>query len=228
MKNLFIAAVIAACVATSARADSPLLFEVGGGITQYRAREDGTWWQSNPQLKTNNEFNSLGYQIGMRWPNVRLAFVNLGHYYGDNQFVGDDAKDRYPFQCPTVPADCKYGGKISGNAYGFSLGPVLELFQFWGFTVEGEGGLFAYRSNQKTYVFPLEGQNVMGFDYNRMWGMHKTFYLGAGVTHGGPWSLNYRVYKNIFEQGDTSGGKGGDAGMTGGATQTLFVSYAFQ
>lgn len=200
-------------------------FEIGGGFTKYHPREDGTWWQSNPQLKTDNNFKSFGYQIGMRWPNVRLAFVNLGHFYGDNNFVGDDAKDRYPFQCPLHWDECQYNAKISGNAYGLSLGPVVEK-KIHGFTVGAEGGVFVYRSNQKTFVTPLEGQNIEAFSYNRMWGVHRTWYLGAAIGRG-PWSLNYRVYNDIFEQGDTSGGKGGDAGMTGGPTQTLFVTYAF-
>lgn len=206
------------------------VLEVGAGLSKYHAREDGIWQQSNSQLQTHNYFDTKGYQIGARWDlarhiAARLAYVNLGHFYADNEFVMDDSVDHYPLQCPKDPGDCKMRGKISGNAYGLSLGPVLR--GTWkGIIGEIEGGGFIFRSNQKTAVCQQEAGGLAEgcWSYNRMWGVHRTWYVGGAVGYG-PVSLSYRLYWNVFEQGTHM--PGGDAGITGGKTQTVFLTYAF-
>lgn len=204
--------------------------EISTGITKFHAREDGIWWQSNEQLQTRNDFKSQGYQIGARWDlarhvAARLAWVNLGHFYADNEFVGDDSVDHYPFQCAINPWDCKLRGKISGTAYGVTLGPVLRG-DWRGWTGEIEGGAFVFRSTQNTVVCPEEAGSPYEscFSYNRMWGVHRTWYMGAGIGRG-RWMINYRLYHNVYEQGNTM--PGGDVGITGGPTQTVFLTYQF-
>lgn len=206
-----------------------VVFEVGGGPTKYAVREKcALWQQCNSQLETHDEFKSWGYQAGARFPvdsltSIRAAFVYLGHAYFDNTWVGDGNTDHYPFRCPEVADDCRWRGRGSVVAYGISLGPVLR--DRWGtWHGELEAGPFIFRSNQKLNVCPEDGQSQAGcFSFNRMWGVHRTWYVGTGVGRG-DWTLNYRVYWNIYEQGTAASG---EPGITGGKTQTLFLTYSF-
>jgi hypothetical protein len=204
------------------------VFEIGGGPTKYAVREKcALWQQCHDSLEINDEFKSWGYQVGLRFPvdssvSVRAAFVNLGHAYFNNTWVGDGNTEHYPLRCPDVPDDCRWRGKGSVSAYGISLGPVLR--DQWGaWHGELEGGAFLFRSYQKMNVCAEDGQDVPCFSYNRMYGNHRTWYVGTGFGRG-PWTLNWRVYWNIYEQGSAPGG---EPGITGGKTQTLFLSFAF-
>ncbi len=227
MRTALASAVILVLAAPAALAGP--VFELGGGATKYSVREHcALWQQCNSQLETHDEFKSFGYQVGARWDvdsltSVRAAFVYFGHGYFNNTWVGDGNTDHYPFRCPQVPDDCRWRGRGSVVAYGLSLGPVLR--DQWGaWHGELEGGAFLYRSNQKLNVCPEDGQSDGGcFSFNRMWGVHRTWYVGTGIGRG-PWTINYRAYWNVYEQGS---GPSGEPGITGGTTQTIFLNYSF-
>lgn len=207
--------------------------EIGLGTTRYHTREDGTWYQSNALLQTHNDLESYGYRLGARWDvsdnwSLRASWVNLGHYYGDNEFVEDRSARRSALNCPADGSDCKMRGKISGGAYGLTFGPVLR-WNMAGFQFQAEAGLYIYRSQQNTVIcaeeyggtdHPKDGC----WNYNVMYGMHRTPYAGVSIGQG-PLSLQYVLFHNVYEQGNHPGG---DAGLTGRCcTQAINLTWSF-
>lgn len=216
---------ISLAIITDARA---VELEIGGGRTLFHAREGcAIWSQCNPELVRNNEFKSWGYQIGAKfYPkevlSYRLAWVNFGHFYANNTWVSDASVNHSPLNCSADPGDCRSAGGISGSAYGPSGGLVFN-FKALGWRQELEVGGLVFRSYQTTNICPIDGQGGSCTSFSRMYGTHRTWYAGAGIGKD-DLMLNLRIYQSIIEQGQKVGG---EPGITGGLTPTLFLTYKF-
>lgn len=227
--------------------------EIGIGQTTFRAREDGTWWQS--QYETHNDLKSRSWRVAVRdhfrgssrfgWS---VGYSDLGRFSGNNHAsiwdseAGKISEDDSQCQPSNFSHGCmawfRGAGKAKGITFGLTadhkLGPVV---------VGVEGGLFVFRSSYDvTITYPNglmpagvlpDGTVTSNPDVPAVPAGGSADYHRATGTHRTPYygvRLGYGylyaqalVFHNVYEQGNYSGG---DVGLTGGRTVQVTAGIA--
>jgi hypothetical protein len=219
--------------------------DIGIGQTKFRAREDGTWFQS--QYETHNDLKSGSWRIAVRdhFPRSRhfgwsIGYSDLGSFSGNNHAsVWDDEAGRIPEDGSACSMENKSHGCLAwfrgtGKAKGMTLGLTADQ-RIGPVTVGAELGAFFFRSHYDVTIEFNQGMNFMdsrgefapgsSYEYNHATGTQRTWYYGYRASYGRFYVEVLRFF-NVYEQGR---GPGGDVGLTGGATiqATAGISIPF-